>query len=289
MVSDAPSSPSPAEPGSPGLDAADGRPPILEQAFDEGSLYALREATAAHAAHAGLSEGRVTDLVLAVHELAANAVRHGAGHGRLRVWQTGDALRCEVTDGGAAQETDGGAAGDTATRGTADTDAPLWPIERGHGLWLVRQVADQASLDVGPLGTAAIVSFTLGAPGALAPFRLTQRTQDRCTVVTVTGQLDLGSAGQFATAVGDLITASQGLYLILDLAGLTSWDSSGLAALLTAQQWISADPAARMILAAMPGHLAKRLHDAGLARRFTLAADTGAALSMFMPPPTGES
>ena len=57
--------------------AGAGPAPILEQAFDAGSLYALRAAAAAHAAQAGLPPVRVHDLVVAVHELAANAVRHG--------------------------------------------------------------------------------------------------------------------------------------------------------------------------------------------------------------------
>ena len=55
--------------------------PILDQVFDADSLYALRAAVAAHGAQAGLPPGRADDLVIAVHELAANAVRHGAGHG----------------------------------------------------------------------------------------------------------------------------------------------------------------------------------------------------------------
>jgi hypothetical protein len=38
-------------------------------------------------------------------------------------------------------------------------DAAQWPVEHGHGLWLVRQVADQASLDSGPSGTVAVVTF----------------------------------------------------------------------------------------------------------------------------------
>src|SRR5580704_10649277 len=77
--------------------------PILDQAFDAGSLYALRAAVAAHATQAGLAPGRADDLVIAVHELAANAVRHGAGHGRLRVWRSEAALRCEITDDGQPQ------------------------------------------------------------------------------------------------------------------------------------------------------------------------------------------
>jgi anti-anti-sigma factor len=274
MVSEGPRPPGP-DPLGPGTASAPAPdpPPVIDQAFDSGSLYALREAVAAHATQAGLSEGRVTDAVLAVHELAANAIRHGAGHGRLRVWETGSALRCEVTDGGGA---DGA---DPRPRAPA-----VWPVEHGHGLWLIRQVADQASLDSGPLGTVAVVSFTLGPPGPLAPFGLGRHTQDGCAVVTVTGQLDLGSAGRLTAAIADLMTTGGRLRLILDLAGLTIWDAAGLAALLTAQGWIDADPAATMILAGLPAHLAERLRRAGLASRFTLARATRDALGMFAPP-----
>jgi anti-anti-sigma factor len=238
-----------------------GQSPVLEQEFDEGSLYALRAAVAAHASRAGLSEGRTGDLVLVVHELAANAIRHGAGHGRLRLWTAADAVRCEITDDGPAR--------------AADPDAAQWRAESGHGLWLVRQVADHASLDSGPSGTIAAVSFALGPPGDPAPPGLDWRFQDGCVIVTVTGQLDLGSSERLTRTVDGLARATPGLRLILDLSGLTWWDSSGLAALITAQRQVDADPAARMVLAGPPARLARQLHDAGHAGRFT-AADTNA-------------
>jgi Histidine kinase-like ATPase domain len=79
---------------SPGADTGDRQPPaVLDQGFDNDSLYALREAVAAHAMQAGLAEGRVGDLVLAVHELASNAIRHGGGRGRLRAAVRGWAPR----------------------------------------------------------------------------------------------------------------------------------------------------------------------------------------------------
>ncbi|HEX3193183.1 MAG TPA: ATP-binding protein, partial [Streptosporangiaceae bacterium] len=81
--------------------AQNGEPPALDQPFDGDSLYALRATVAAHGSRAGLSDGRTRDLVLAVHELAANAVRHGAGQGRLRMWTTPDGVRCEIVDDGA--------------------------------------------------------------------------------------------------------------------------------------------------------------------------------------------
>ena len=221
------------QPGDPG-------DPILDQAFDAGTLYALRAAVAAHATEAGLPPGRADDLVIAVHELAANAVRHGAGHGRLRIWRSDQALLCEISDDGVPQ--------------TAKApDAAQWRTEPGHGLSLVRQVADQTSLRSGPSGTLATISFALGAPGP--PFRLDHRHLDGCTVLTVTGPLDLGSAGQLSQTIEHLLGETPGLKLVLELDGLTGWDSAGLAALITAQQRISASPPARMVLAGLPDHL----------------------------------
>ncbi|HEX3959714.1 MAG TPA: ATP-binding protein [Trebonia sp.] len=116
----------------------------LEQGFDAGSLYALRAAVAAHAAKAGLSRERVYDVTAAAHELAANAVVHGAGRGRVRLWTSGQFLYCEVTDDGQV-----GAAGP-------------WPTEHGHGLWLVGQVVHQLSIDHGPSGTTVTAQFLFG-------------------------------------------------------------------------------------------------------------------------------
>jgi anti-anti-sigma factor len=247
--------------------------PILDQAFDADSLYALRAAVAAHATQAGLAQGRAEDLVIAVHELAANAVRHGAGHGRLRVWKSGRGLRCEVSDNGAHP-----AAGDGARPAAGDGAAP-WRIEPGHGLSLVRQVADQARLTSGPDGTLATISFALGPPGP--SFRLDERHLDGSTVLAVTGPLEGDSAARLTDAIAGLLAQPpgpqpQGLRLVLDLSGLTGWDSAGLAALITAQRRISASPPARMILAGLPGHLARHLREAGLASRFTIAGDTAA-------------
>src|SRR5260370_27473428 len=92
-----PQSAQPPQSGPPPQSAPPHGAPILDQAFDAGSLYALRAAVAAHATQAGLAPGRADDLVIAVHELAANAVRHGAGHGRPRVWRSDPALLCEIT------------------------------------------------------------------------------------------------------------------------------------------------------------------------------------------------
>src|ERR1700676_898589 len=159
-----------------------GVPPVLDQAFDAGSLYALRAAVQAHAAQLGMPDARTDDLVIAVHELAANAVRHGAGGGRVRLWEHAGELHCQVEDGGAparggaALASDGGGGprtgrenGDAASQNSrpGGNAADSWPFSQGHGLWLVRLVADEISMFSGPDGTCATVVFAL--PGAPPP------------------------------------------------------------------------------------------------------------------------
>jgi anti-sigma regulatory factor (Ser/Thr protein kinase) len=161
---------------------------LLDQEFDSGTLYALRAAVQAHAGRAGLSEDRVGEMVLAVHELAANAIAHGAGHGRLRMWERAGALSCEIVDAGPSGagrptgpspgsagrptgSSPGGAGRPTrpfpggADRPTGPSEAAdPWPAADGHGLWLVQQVADQLDLRSGPRGTRAVVIFALPQP-----------------------------------------------------------------------------------------------------------------------------
>jgi len=86
----------------------------------------------------------------------------------------------------------------------------------------------------------------------------------------------------------ELARSASGLRLVLDLSELnlselTWWDSSGLAALVIAQQQVNAHSGARLVLAGLPGHLAQRLHDAGLGGQFTLARSTAEAVDSFNP------
>jgi anti-sigma regulatory factor (Ser/Thr protein kinase) len=98
------------------------------------------------------------EVVLAVHELMANAIYHGAGKGRLRLWRDGGALRCRVDDEGAPGPAD-----------PAVPPAPC-PVRPGHGLWVVRQVADEMEVLSGSGGTRAIVAFALPSdPGPSDP------------------------------------------------------------------------------------------------------------------------
>jgi anti-sigma regulatory factor (Ser/Thr protein kinase) len=89
------------------------------------------------------------------HELAANAVIHGAGHGRLRLWTDDKFLYCQVSDDGRGSAVEGA--------GEQDGAAP-WPAEHGHGLWLAAQLADHVGIGHSPDGTTATVRFLL-SPG----------------------------------------------------------------------------------------------------------------------------
>jgi anti-sigma regulatory factor (Ser/Thr protein kinase) len=150
--------------------------PALDQAFDSGTLYALRSAVQAHAFAAGMPEYRADDVVIAIHELAANVVQHGAGRGRLRMWQVPGALQFQVDEGsvdeggvneGSVDEGGVDEGGVDEGRAVASADghggnaADHWPYIKGHGLWLVREVADQMSMFSGGGGTRATVLFAL--------------------------------------------------------------------------------------------------------------------------------
>jgi anti-sigma regulatory factor (Ser/Thr protein kinase) len=119
---------------------------VFDERFDASTLHLLRERVAACAAGAGMPDDRAVDMLLAVHELAANAVRHGAGAGRLLMRAAVGALRCQVSDAGPG--------------------AAPWPLRQGHGLWVVQAVADQVTASSGPHGSQVTATFTWRAgPG----------------------------------------------------------------------------------------------------------------------------
>lgn len=91
---------------------------------------------------------RVDDAVLAVHEVVANTVVHGSGHGLLRVDETANSLVFTVED-----------------------DAPTdWvPVIRpiaaaatsGRGLWLARRLSDNLIIEARPTLSRVVVHLTL--------------------------------------------------------------------------------------------------------------------------------
>jgi anti-sigma regulatory factor (Ser/Thr protein kinase) len=77
----------------------------------------------------GLSPHRLTDLRIAVHELATNTILHAGGSGLLSIWKAGNHLVVQIDDGGRITDPLVGR-------------RPPRPSEIGHGLYVVHQVAD---------------------------------------------------------------------------------------------------------------------------------------------------
>ncbi len=136
--------------------------------FDSGTLQALRADVHARVSRAGLDIHRVEEIVLAIHELAANAIKHGAGAGRLRIWDLAGTLRCQVDDGPRALDdpapgTDPGEVKATEAQSPSGTSVVSRWATPGHGLWVVQQVADQLRITSTPRGTSATVTFNPAA------------------------------------------------------------------------------------------------------------------------------
>jgi anti-sigma regulatory factor (Ser/Thr protein kinase) len=131
--------------------AGDGVPLLLDLLFGAAALHALRAEVLVLSRQAGLSDDRAGEVVLAVHELAANVICHGGGKGRLRVWQPAGALHCQVDDGDLIASADPPASRDP------------FPELSGHGLWVARRVANQMRALSGPCGTRVTLIFKLPA------------------------------------------------------------------------------------------------------------------------------
>jgi anti-sigma regulatory factor (Ser/Thr protein kinase) len=125
----------------------------VDQPFDADGLYSLRAALAAHASRLGASPAMLDRLLIVAGELATNAVRHGGGTGRLRLWRTGDELRCQISDRGP---------------GIADPAAghqlPGPTATNGRGMWICRQLCDELIIDSDHHGTAITAVLRLPGP-----------------------------------------------------------------------------------------------------------------------------
>ena len=90
---------------------------------------------------AGFGGSRLADLVLAVHELATNTLRHGGGWGTLRVWREPRALICEIQDGGRIDDP------------MVGRELPAQGRTDGRGLWLANQLCDLVQIRCFPTGS----------------------------------------------------------------------------------------------------------------------------------------
>jgi anti-sigma regulatory factor (Ser/Thr protein kinase) len=111
----------------------------LEFGLDD--LHDLRAQVAATATAVGLSPARVSDLVAASSELAANSVLHGGGRGLATIWGEDHAAFVEVADAGQITDPDVG------------TRRPDPKVEHGRGLYIANQLCDEVAIDSGESGT----------------------------------------------------------------------------------------------------------------------------------------
>ena len=118
-------------------------------AFGPGDLPVMRARVIAYA-EGLVSPERLDDLVLVVHELAANVVRHGGGSGSLQVWWDGGRIVCRVSDSGPGMPA-----------AASQAEVPPHGMPGGRGLWIARRLAD-LWIDTGPGGTTITATLTAG-------------------------------------------------------------------------------------------------------------------------------
>jgi anti-sigma regulatory factor (Ser/Thr protein kinase) len=119
-------------------------PPVL--AVDAVSDFTgLRHAVQQRLADVAGPRDLVEDFLLAVDEMASNAVRHGRPPVGLRLWTAPEALVCTISDSGHGWDGPfagyGPAHGEDLSRG-------------GMGLWLARQLCDHVAIRRGPSGVS---------------------------------------------------------------------------------------------------------------------------------------
>jgi anti-sigma regulatory factor (Ser/Thr protein kinase) len=98
--------------------------------FDRGRLAEMRAFLRVAAERAELDARQISDLALAITELAANSIRHDRGTGTVVVWEDPDALVCEVGASGGIEDPLAGRA------------KPPPDQLQGRGLWIVHEVCD---------------------------------------------------------------------------------------------------------------------------------------------------
>lgn len=107
-------------------------------------LVTLRDCVRAFGMGAGLTGGRLMDVVVAASEAATQVLEHGGG-GRLIAWSDADGVSLEVVDAAGVLTT-------AVLTGEPAPDAFTW---RGVGIWLMRRLCDEVSVDLSD-GTARL-------------------------------------------------------------------------------------------------------------------------------------
>jgi anti-sigma regulatory factor (Ser/Thr protein kinase) len=132
--------------------------PLPAPATEPAELFFTREDLALvrlfvkeRARRAGIEDGRLSDLVLAVNELAANSMRHGGGRGVVSVWQENGTFLCEVADRGQIADP------------LAGRERPPEMGGSGRGLWIVNHLCDLVQVRSSRAGNTIRLHMSLDA------------------------------------------------------------------------------------------------------------------------------
>lgn len=116
-------------------------------------LRTVRAFVAEHASGAAVAPDRVTDLVIAVSELAANTYRHTGAGGTLSIWVTATEMICQVQDSGHISDP------------LIGRRRPAGDVGGGQGMWVVHQLCDLVEIRSTAAGTQIRVHMqVLSAP-----------------------------------------------------------------------------------------------------------------------------
>ncbi|GAA3445971.1 ATP-binding protein [Planomonospora venezuelensis] len=125
---------------------------LAELTFCLPDLPDVRDFAAAHALRGGMAQERLADFLVAVNEVATNAVTHGhvTAKALLRMWTTSDSLVVEVRDEGR-----------WAPQAVPGQTPPAPYATSGMGLWVARMVSSAIDFRTGIDGTVVTMSFTV--------------------------------------------------------------------------------------------------------------------------------
>jgi anti-sigma regulatory factor (Ser/Thr protein kinase) len=117
-------------------------PPDADAVEYSSDLRPVRAMVTAAGERAGLAAPRVTDLMLAVSEVAANTLRHTHAGGVALAWRADGEVLCQISDSGHIADP------------LAGLHRPAPGEPGGQGLWLVNQVCDLVELRSSAAGTS---------------------------------------------------------------------------------------------------------------------------------------
>ncbi|SDJ84325.1 ATP-binding protein [Nonomuraea jiangxiensis] len=115
--------------------------PVKQLSFRLPGLPLVRQFAEDEARAAGIPEESIGDFVIAVNEVATNAVTHGADDASIRAWTIDGDLVVEIHDHGTWKP------------------GPMPGAVGGMGLWVARLLSSDLTLRVGRGGSTVIMRF----------------------------------------------------------------------------------------------------------------------------------